>query len=507
MDEQTTTLEGCFSVATLIAKLEFKDTALANFLLALPPSPVASLIECASSFDVSEAECSPSEPLPAPTMRVLAGHPRPMPEERPAVPSESDPEQSVVHPDIRSSTSDSKEQDPLSVAISAAAQIPLPETPEPTVSFEQFAIQHRRCQQAEIEKQVLEHRLVSTKVSICLSSRLLRTGVTVQRGLVDAFKHGDKPGFVAIYNTIHDIQESCELGSRRYSHAQQPLPEEPVFSLHPQRTRSASFMHQLSSQSRKDLLEILTLVRTDPQFLVDCITSLLPSQLSALTTPLGFSTYGDNTISSHSTRSRNSATFTKRASSNSIPFKEHAWALERSDPLSALLFNVFAVPLDWHPGESELRLETWSSTCAKLLSSGDSKYTNFVGQVLSYWSTTSDWQARQKIELYLMDVLQKGAFLLENIESPIGAHSLGVEPPDPLRTDAAEEFFDSAVQTLFEVLDDTDGGLPSAVLDLCNAVVNKLGDSETRDRFLEFIFVQWFFSRYLYYVLTFPEVT
>jgi chromatin assembly factor 1 subunit A len=376
--------------------------------------------------------------------------------------------------------------------------------PESTVSFDQFATQFRRCQQAEIEKQVLEHRLVSTKISICLSSRLLRTGATVQRGLVDAFKHGDKTGFVSIYNTIYDIREACELGSSRSINRQHSFPEEHTLSLHGPRIRTASFMHQLSSQSRKDLLEILTQVRTNSQFLVDCITGLLPSQLSSFTTPVGFSAYGD-TISSHSTaRSRNSATFAKRATPNSIPFKEHAWALERSDPLSALLFNVFAVPLDWQPEESELRVDVWSSTCAKLLSSGDNKYLNFVGQVLSYWSTGSDWRARQKIELYLMDVLQKGAFLLENIESPV-AHSLGVEPPDPLRTDAAEEFFESAVQTLFEVLDDSDAGLPSAALEFCNAVLNKLADAETRDRFLEFIFVQWFFSRYLYYALTFPE--
>ncbi|OKL64592.1 hypothetical protein UA08_00360 [Talaromyces atroroseus] len=474
-----------------------------EYTIPLPPSPVAFLIKCASSLDLSEAECSPPELPPAPTMRIPAGDPGPMPEEKPAIVCEPNPEPPVVHPDTRTILDSKDHEQLLPAAHIPLAVIPGPRSPEPTVSFEQFSTQYRRCQQAEIEKQVLEHRLISTKVSICLSSRLLRTGATVQRGLVDAFRHGDKPGFVAIYNTIHDIQEACELGSHRSSHRQQPLSEEPILSLHSQRPRAVSFMHQLSSQSRKDLLEIITLVRTDSQFLADCITGLLPSQLSALTAPVGFSAYGD-TISSHSARSRNSASFAKRVNANPIPFKDHAWALERSDPLSALLFNVFAVPLDWHPGESELRLDVWSSTCAKLLSSGDSKYSNFVGQVLSYWSTTSDWQARQKIELYLMDVLQKGAFLLENIESPV-AHSLGTEPPDPLRTDAAEEFFDSAVQTLFEVLDDTDSGLPSAALEFCNAVLNKLVDSETRDRFLEFIFVQWFFSRYLYYALTFPE--
>uniref|UniRef100_A0A093V045 Uncharacterized protein n=1 Tax=Talaromyces marneffei PM1 TaxID=1077442 RepID=A0A093V045_TALMA len=447
-------------------------------------------------------------PLAPPTMRTPTPATEPvlvpMPQSKAVDVSEPGPEIPVVTPEV-CTTPEPKDQLPSpTTSPTSTVHIPLSVPPESTTSFDQFATQYRRCQQAEIEKQVLEHRLISTKISICLSSRLLRTGAIVQRGLVDAFKHGDKTGFVSIYNTIHDIQEACELGSNRSINRQQSFPEDPAISLHAHRIRTASFMHQLSPQSRKDLLEILTQVRTNPQFLADCITGLLPSQLSSLTTPIGFSAYGD-TISSHSTaRSRTSATFAKRATPNSIPFKEHAWALERSDPLSALLFNVFAVPLDWQPEESVLRLDVWSSTCAKLLSSGDNKYLNVVGQVLSYWSTTSYWQARQKIELYLMDVLQKGAFLLENIENP-ASHSLGVEPPDPLRTDAAEEFFESAVQTLFEVLDDSDAGLPSAALEFCNAVLNKLTDAETRDRFLEFIFVQWFFSRYLYYALTFPE--
>jgi chromatin assembly factor 1 subunit A len=68
-----------------------------------------------------------------------------------------------------------------------------------------------------------------------------------------------------------------------------------------------------------------------------------------------------------------------------------------------------------------------------------------------------------------MDVLQKGAFLLENIESPLGLN-FDAEPPDPFRTDAAEEFFESAVQTLFEILDDPDGGFPYGALELGRAI-------------------------------------
>ncbi|KAH8702185.1 hypothetical protein BGW36DRAFT_356321 [Talaromyces proteolyticus] len=372
----------------------------------------------------------------------------------------------------------------------------------PIVSFEEFATQYRRRKQAEAQKWNLENHLLATKVSICLTSRLLRAGATVQKGLVEVFKHGDKPSFISIYNTIHDTHDVCEATSRPTLLPNGP--SEDSTSLHPQRNRHSGFMHQLSLQCRKDLLEILTLIRTDSQFLVDRITGLSPSQLSALTSSVVCSGPEDLFLSLPSSRSRNSPSFVKRAGPSFVPFKDHALAFERSDSLAALLFNVFAVPLDWDLGESELRLDVWSSTSAKLLSTGDTKYHTFVGHVLSYWSLCSDWQARPKIELYLMDVLQKGAFLLENIENPV-SNPYGVESPDPLRTDAAEEFFETAVQTLFEVLDDSDAGLPSTALEFGSAILTKLPDTETKDRFLEYIFVQWLFAKFLYNALTFPE--
>lgn len=77
---------------------------------------------------------------------------------------------------------------------------------------------------------------------------------------------------------------------------------------------------------------------------------------------------------------------------------------------------------------------------------------------------------------------------------------------DPMRTDVAEEFFASAVDDLFRVLDDPDGGFPHAVLQFAKAVLRKLDNPETRSRFLEFLFLQWFFSKFLYRALTYPEV-
>jgi chromatin assembly factor 1 subunit A len=150
-------------------------------------------------------------------------------------------------------------------------------------------------------------------------------------------------------------------------------------------------------------------------------------------------------------------------------------------------------------------MEVWSSVCAQLISNGSSRYYPLIGQILSSWTTGSTWKARPKFELYLMDILQTGAFLLEPITTPPGL-DFAMDSLDPLRTDVAEEFFASAVDDLFRVLDDPDGGFPHAVLQFAKAVLRKLDSPEARSRFLEFLFLQWFFSKFLYRALTYPEV-
>jgi hypothetical protein len=103
-----------------------------------------------------------------------------------------------------------------------------------------------------------------------------------------------------------------------------------------------------------------------------------------------------------------------------------------------------------------------------------------------------------------MDVLQDGAFLLEQHD----LRHLGMAGHlfDPLQTDVADKFFQSAVSTLFEVLDDPDGGLPAGALQLGNAILGELTVPEVRRRFTDYIFFQWFFCKFLHNALCYPEV-
>ncbi|KAF7596618.1 hypothetical protein BBP40_001019 [Aspergillus hancockii] len=371
------------------------------------------------------------------------------------------------------------------------------------VSFENLAKCYRQNQQKQARRKSLEQRLHATKVSIGVSARLVRVGAAVQRGLVDRLRNDDKGNFISLYHTLIDLQESCDSAFRRHFHRQDPLedwPSSPESAV----DRTADFFIQLSPQSRTDLIEILQLVRTDPQFLFERLCSLTPAQLGSLVSSSAPSWDAGDLTFSPTPRSRNYPSFSKRNVTTSIPVKDHIVAFERTDAVSTLLFNAFAAPLDSDAPEAKLRLDVWSSVCAKLIADGSSRFHPLLGHILAAWSMGSEWKAKPKFELYLMDILQTGAFLLEHVDTPPGL-SFDAEPPDPLRTDVAEEFFASAVDSLFRLLDDPDGGLPSAAMELSSAILQKLDRQDCRDRFLEFLFVQWYFPKFLHGALTFPE--
>ncbi|OOF94412.1 hypothetical protein ASPCADRAFT_398039 [Aspergillus carbonarius ITEM 5010] len=373
----------------------------------------------------------------------------------------------------------------------------------PKVSFEELAVCYHQNQHKQTSRKRLERRLHALKVSMGVSARFVRVGSVVQRGLVDRLKHDDKANFIALYHTLGDLQESCDSAFRRHFHRQDPLEEwSPIreSAVDP----SPDFFLQLSPQSRTDLLDIIHLVRTDPQFILERLRSLTPTQLAALMSSTGPSGEPGDISFPSTSRSRTHTSFSKRSSASSLPFKDRALNFERTDALSTLLFNVYAAPLDSDAPDAQLRLDVWSSVCAKLIADGGNKYDPLLGHILGSWATSSEWKAKSKFELYLMDVLQTGSFLLEHVETPPGM-SFGAESPDPLRTEVAEEFFASAVDDLFQLLDDPDGGLPHAVMQLSSAILQKLERQDGRARFLEFLFVQWFFSKFLYGALTYPE--
>ena len=379
--------------------------------------------------------------------------------------------------------------------------------PIDSASFADFALRYRQSQGRRTQRKELESRLYATKISLGISTRLARIGASVRKGLVECLKLDDKHDFIAIYQTFLDMVESS--GSVWRPHHRQAYQPDPLveWSSQPPPSDPGGFFVQLSQQSRGALVDILRLIRSDSQFLFERLRALSQSQLAGLVSSAAAdasssasATAATEPMSSSFRGGRSS--FPMRHAATTTPVKDQVLRLERADPLSALLFNVFAAPLDSHSSDARLRLDVWSSVCAKLISYGGIQYYPLVSHILSSWANASEWKARPRFELYLMGILQAGAFLLEHVDTPAG---LG-EPPDPLRTDVAEEFFASAVNTLFRLLDERDAGFPHAVMELVRTILAKVERPDVRDRFLEYLLVQWFFTKFLYGALVYPEV-
>ncbi|KAF3900335.1 Chromatin assembly factor 1 subunit rlf2 [Trichophyton interdigitale] len=370
--------------------------------------------------------------------------------------------------------------------------------PEPMISVSQFAHQFYLQRYQESQRRASLLRISDLHVSVHYSARLLRVAAVSHKGLVDSLRHGDKSAFASVYNAVHEIREVCESAVRRSI-----LDHDPLVGTGSVKGRPHTFLQRLSARSRAELLEILTLVRTDSQFLFECINNLTSSQLSALVNPvhsLEISSPPDSR--GRSQPSSSSSSFYKRGATHSPAFKDYAFSFERTDPLFALLFNVYSTTLDPDSSEVQLRLDVWSSTCAKLISHGGSGMYTFVGHLLNIWSGLGEWKAKAKFEMYLMDILQNGAFLLESNSR----HSdMDGDAFDPMKTDVAEQFFRTSVQALFEVLDDSDGGFPAGSLEFGRAIIEKLGVSDTCRRFLGYIFYQWFFGKFVHSAMCFPE--
>ena len=196
----------------------------------------------------------------------------------------------------------------------------------------------------------------------------------------------------------------------------------------------------------------------------------------------------------------------KRDASYSNALKDFALSFERSDPISFLLFNVYGTSPDPDSAEYNLRLDVWSSVCAQLFVDSEDKYQPLFNEVFKAFSTLHEWRAKQRLELFLMDLLQRSAFLHKTTEDSYKSPDLEGNFWGPLSTEQAENFLDQAAHDLCEILNDQDGGLPYGALHFGSAVLGKL-DVDHQGPFRGCFFFQWYFCEFLRKTMVRPEVS
>jgi hypothetical protein len=374
-----------------------------------------------------------------------------------------------------------------------------------STTLEELAHLVRLSKYQERKRSQSRLRLQRSLVSTALSARLARCGDLSHRTLVDSFRSDDKKTFATLYNAIHDVSSSCDA-TRRFAVLEPDLDiGRPKLDRSEDLGSCSTFMHELTPQTRDTLLNFLTQIRTNPEYLAARICSLTASELSALTLFHQGLDPIDSVLPFYTRPRGQTQNHPNRYSSNVPSPVERLLSFQRHDPLSALIHTCFANSAGPDSAEHLRRTEIWATVCAKLITQNKNGIDPFICSVLNIWTAMREWSGRSNMEWYLMKILEDGAFLLERAEEHAGSR-IHAEPRNAKETIAAEEFYDSAIKGLFEIVDDPGAeGIPESVLELGNAILRKL-DPKRHGPTKRFLVSKWLFLNFLLNAIVHPEV-
>ena len=389
------------------------------------------------------------------------------------------------------------------------AYLPTAAIPTSSTSLAELAHLIRLQSYQEQRKAHARVRLHRWLVSSALSARLVHCGELAHRTLVDNFRSDDKKSFATLYNAFNDVRNSCDA-TRRYALLEPDLEFGKYKGPKHDRVQSFStFINEVPSKIVDDLLAFVSEIRTKPDFLATRILNLSQQELAALTS---FRQALDpiDSVMAMQARGKTVGSAQKPSQAQGLSPVERLLSFQRHDPLSALVYTIFANSSGPDSAEDIRRTDLFATTCAKLIMENKQGMEKFLKIVLDVWAGMREWPGKANLELYLMRVLQDGQFLLEKAEAerPAGATAQPV-PRSTKDTIAADDFFDKAVKSLFEVVDDepSAGGIPEGLLEIGNAILRKLDESKGLRRKAQNFFVsRWLFSSFLLNAIIHPEV-
>ena len=399
-------------------------------------------------------------------------------------------------------------------------------------TLEELAHLVRLCKYQERKRASTRIRLQRSLVSTALFARLTRCGDAVHHHLYESFRREDKSAFAGLYNALLDVRNSCEA-TRRYALLE---PEMEALSSASSETLDAvvpggkiggssvpCFLNDLSASAREAFLGFLTSLRTNPDYLASRLCSLSSAELSSFAN-INQTTETESVLPGGGAAPRGGRNGSLRRAAGyinafnrlSAPLSstvEKLLSFQRHDPLAALIHSCFANSAGPESTEDRRRTDIWATAIARLITCTNNSGVNsssspdhqIMSAALTAWAFMRDWAGRSKMEWYLMKVLEEGAFILNRAEDQNGTmfnHVSGWTSEDHRHT---EEFYDRAVEELFEILDDEDAtGIPEGAVELGQQILRKL-DGRFMDHTRQWFVYQWLFADWLFRVLTSPE--
>lgn len=354
---------------------------------------------------------------------------------------------------------------------------------------------------ADLGAQSVQADLDELSLSSALARRLLHSSSLAYRSMVDQFRNNDHGGFAASYKVCEDLVDGCVPGE----HSRQvndPYVGGNGLRLESPDKQSKSWIQRLSGAHQEDILVFLSKIRMDKTFLSDCISRLPLSELTALTSSHQFSGSSDS-VFPHYFGNQIRSIGKDRRGGISTPAMDALREFHKNDSFFALLHSVF-------DGSSKheclLRVDVWSTTCARILADGKQGSEDFLITLLEAFSSFQDWKLKPKMEMYLMKLLTRGAFVLDP-QQPTDFKQ-PVEIRNAQAVTANSNFFDKSLRELFQLLTDDEPqiGVPEGALNFSHAVLSKIQDPRIRLRTKTLIATRWYFSSFISNVIVYPEV-
>lgn len=340
--------------------------------------------------------------------------------------------------------------------------------------------------------------------SATMSRRLIHTSSLAYCNLINHFRNNDHGGFAGAYQACEEVVDDCTQAGLP-PQAQSESGGGNKWEIQDLEGQSRSWIQKLPAANQEDIVEFISMIRTDRTFLSDCISRLSSSELHALTSSYQFSGSGDSVLQNYiRSQSRNHGK--DRAAGKLTPGIETLREFHQKDVIFALLHGVFDDSAKQGSQEYLLRTDVWSKACAKLLTAGKQGSEDFVVIMLDAFSRFQEWKLKPKIEMYLMKLLSEGAFLLD---PPLPADfKQPIEIQNAQAVIAISNFFDKALQELFQLLVDGQPqiGVPDSALDFAHAILSQIQDPKIRLQAKMSIATRWYFSSFVSNIIIHPEV-
>ncbi|KAM3417880.1 hypothetical protein BST61_g6100 [Cercospora zeina] len=429
-----------------------------------------------SQPNMADEAVSPSEPdrLPTPSGQITLHHAA---EQRALPPSMHRPQHPPRDSVLRST------------APSTNASPHVPCLSEITHLLRRQKYHKRRCLHAQEDL----HRL---QLATAKAARLRLTAHAVQRTLAECIRSEDKSSFA---NLLHAFQDVCEDAAKS-SHPPvpgaipAPVPAKPF----------ESFLNDISTASRNVVLDLLAKLRYDGHFLAERIAALTPKELHALLPERVVSRSSDSVFASSSTRtSRNSRPLGFAVDAQVDVLNAHAYG----SPLEALIFAPGLPLLNDHT-DRQRTTEVWATVCAKVITEQKPGSERLVPALLDIWSKFEPWLGKDRLETWMLQTLQRGAFVLEQPTKQTFRARVEGRPDVSAQDDARmEAFYAEAADSLLALFGDqhSPSVIPPGALSFCQAVSRKLRDSPQQRNLPSFILTRWLFNSFMMDLVNLPE--